>query len=53
KSSSGLIQTLLFTIFPAASYASISPILMLIFVIVCVLWIYAVRSIYHEYRKIA
>ncbi|MDX1924431.1 MAG: Npt1/Npt2 family nucleotide transporter, partial [Rickettsiaceae bacterium] len=53
KSSSGLVQSILFTLIPSASYSSISPILMVIFVFVCVLWIYAVHSIYHEYKKIA
>ncbi|MDX1916488.1 MAG: Npt1/Npt2 family nucleotide transporter, partial [Rickettsiaceae bacterium] len=53
KSSSGLVQALLFTLVPTASYASISPILMVIFIIVCILWIYAVRNLYHEYKKIA
>jgi AAA family ATP:ADP antiporter len=52
KSSSGLIQSVLFVLVPSATYSSISPFLMVIFVIVCVLWIYAVRKIYHEYRKL-
>jgi AAA family ATP:ADP antiporter len=52
KSSSGLVQSLLFMIFPAATYTSISPILMVIFMLVCVMWVYAVRKIYHEYTKI-
>ena len=53
KSSSGLIQSVLFTIIPSATYNTISPLLMVIFVVICVLWIYAVRQIYHEYQKIA
>lgn len=52
KSSSGLIQSVIFMMFPAATYTSISPILMVVFMIVCVMWIYAVRKIYHEYTKI-
>ncbi len=52
KSSSGLIQTFLFTIIPTASYSSIAPMLMIIFIFVCILWIYALRSVYHEYTKI-
>ncbi|RYE06533.1 MAG: NTP/NDP exchange transporter [Rickettsiaceae bacterium] len=52
KSSSGLLQSLIFTISPAATFTSISPILMVVFTIVCVLWIYAVRKIYFEYQKI-
>ncbi|KJV56017.1 ADP/ATP carrier family protein [Orientia chuto str. Dubai] len=52
KSSSGLIQSLLFTLFPAASYVSLSPALMLIFIVVCIIWIFSVKQIYSEYKKI-
>lgn len=52
KSTSGLVQSVIFTLFPTATYMSISPILMLIFILVCVIWIYAVRKIYHEYQKL-
>ena len=52
KSSSGLVQTVLFTMIPSATYTSISPILMVIFVFVCWIWIYAVHKVYHEYKKI-
>lgn len=52
KSSSGLIQSILFTIFPSATAVSIAPAMMLIFMIACLGWIWAVRIIYHEYKKI-
>lgn len=52
KSASGLIQSVIFTILPMATYGSIAPALMIIFIGVCVLWIYAVRKIYFEYQKI-
>lgn len=52
KSSSGLIQAIIFTIVPAATYTSISPILMVVFVIACIAWIYAVKEINEEYLKI-
>lgn len=52
KSSSGLLQSLIFTIIPTATFTDISPILMIIFTVVCLLWIYAVRKIYFEYQKI-
>jgi AAA family ATP:ADP antiporter len=52
KSSSGLIQSILFTIFPAATAISIAPAMMIIFIVACIAWILAVRTIYHEYRKI-
>ncbi len=52
KSASGLIQSIIFTILPMATYQSIAPALMIIFIGVCMLWIYAVRKIYFEYQKI-
>jgi AAA family ATP:ADP antiporter len=52
KSSSGLIQSIIFTIVPTATFSSIAPILMGIFTIVCLAWIYAVKKIYFEYKKI-
>ena len=52
KSSSGLVQSILFTLMPSATYSSISPILMVIFIVVCIFWIYAVDKIFHEYQKV-
>lgn len=53
KSASGLIQSITFTILPMATYSSISSSLMVIFILVCIFWIYAVRKIYFEYQTIA
>jgi AAA family ATP:ADP antiporter len=52
KSSSGLVQAILFTIFPFATYNSIAPFMAAIFIIVCIAWIYAVKKIFIEYQKI-
>jgi ATP:ADP antiporter, AAA family len=52
KSSSGLLQSIIFTIVPTATFTSISPLLMIIFTLVCMLWIYAVRKIYIQYQKL-
>lgn len=52
KSSSGLIQSIIFTIIPTATFNSISPFLMIIFTCICIIWVYAVRKIYFEYQKI-
>ena len=52
KSSSSLIQAVIFTIIPSATYTSIAPILMFVFVGVCMVWVYAVREINDEYLKI-
>jgi AAA family ATP:ADP antiporter len=52
KASSGLIQSVLFILVPTITYNSMSPFLMVIFVIICVLWIYSVKQIYNEYRKL-
>lgn len=53
KSSSGLIQSIIFTLIPTATFSSISPFLMVVFTIVCIVWIHSVRKIYFEYKKIA
>ncbi|MCZ6896216.1 MAG: GTP/GDP exchange transporter Tlc5, partial [Rickettsia endosymbiont of Ixodes ricinus] len=53
KSSSGLVQSIIFTLVPTATFTSISPILMVVFTFVCLAWIYTVRKIYFEYQKIA
>ncbi|MFP3012404.1 MAG: GTP/GDP exchange transporter Tlc5 [Rickettsia sp.] len=53
KSSSGLVQSIIFTLVPTATFTSIAPILMVVFTFVCLAWIYAVRKIYFEYQKIA
>jgi AAA family ATP:ADP antiporter len=52
KSASGIVQSITFTIFPMATYSSIAPILMLIFMVVGVFWIQAVSRIYQEYQKL-
>ncbi len=52
KSSSGLLQSMLFVLMPTATYTTISPLLMVVFAIVCITWIYAVRKIFHEYQKL-
>jgi AAA family ATP:ADP antiporter len=52
KSSSGLIQSMLFTILPNATAVSIAPFMMLIFIAACIIWIRAVKIIYFEYRKL-
>ena len=52
KSSGGLILAILFTIVPTATFISISPALMVIFIGVCCFWIYAVKMIYIECQKI-
>lgn len=52
KSFSGLVQSIIFTILPTATYTSISSVLMIVFVVICIVWIYAVRRIFLEYQKI-
>ena len=52
KSFSGMVQVVIFTIFPLATYNSISSLLLVIFILVCIMWIYAVRTVYFEYQKI-
>lgn len=51
KSSSALLQSMIFVIFPAATYASISVYLMCIFILVCIIWIWAVVELNKEYTQ--
>jgi ATP/ADP translocase len=50
KSSGAIVQFIIFTIFPSANYDDISIYLGIIFIVVCVLWIYAVKSLAREYN---
>jgi AAA family ATP:ADP antiporter len=50
KSSSALLQSMIFVILPAATYSSISPLLMCVFTVVCVVWIWAVVELNKEYK---
>ncbi len=52
KSTSALLQSLIFIILPSATYHSISIYLMLIFSIICLIWIWTVRELNKEYTKI-
>ena len=50
KSFSSLTQHIIFIIFPLATYSSISGILGVIFAIVCISWIYSLKTINQEYK---
>jgi AAA family ATP:ADP antiporter len=50
KSGSALLQSSLFIILPTATYSSISVFLMLIFFVVCIVWIWAVLELNKEYK---
>ena len=50
KSASAFIQQVIFILVPAATFETISPFLMIIFIIVCVIWLYAVRILGKEYE---
>ncbi|MBL3285163.1 NTP/NDP exchange transporter Tlc5 [Rickettsiales endosymbiont of Paramecium tredecaurelia] len=52
KSTSGLLQSIVFTVLPNATLDSISGFLLSIFLVVCITWISSVRQIYLEYQKI-
>ena len=51
KSGGAFIQSLIFIVFPAATYTSIAPFLMIIFTIVAVIWIMDVRVLNKEYLQ--
>ncbi|MBP9791994.1 MAG: NTP/NDP exchange transporter [Rickettsiales bacterium] len=51
KSGGAFIQSLLFMLFPAATYTTISPILMVILIIICIIWILDVNLLNKAYLK--
>jgi AAA family ATP:ADP antiporter len=51
KSISALVQMIIFTIFPAATYTSISVYLMILFSVICMVWLWAVNALSHEYKR--
>ena len=52
KSGGAFVQSLLFMLFPSATYSTIAPYLMIVFVIVVLVWIYGVKKLNtaYEYR---
>lgn len=52
KSASALLQSVIFMIIPTATYQSISSYLMLIFILICLVWIWGVRELAKEYNKL-
>ncbi|MBP7190388.1 MAG: NTP/NDP exchange transporter [Rickettsiaceae bacterium] len=50
KSASALLQSLIFVIFPSATYQSISIYLMGVFTFICIVWIWAVIELSKEYK---
>ncbi|MFK8040346.1 MAG: Npt1/Npt2 family nucleotide transporter [Rickettsiaceae bacterium] len=52
KSIGAIMQFGIFTIFPHTRYDDISSILMLLFILVCVIWIYNVASLSKSYKKV-
>jgi ATP:ADP antiporter, AAA family len=54
KSGGALIQSLLFIIFPSATYDSIAPYLMIVFILLIVVWFVDIKALYVAYtRKLA
>lgn len=52
KSVSGLVQVIIFTIFPSITYSSASPALMIIFIFVCGCWLYSIFKLSRSYDEL-
>lgn len=51
KSGAAFLQTIIFMLFPAATYSNIAPFLMILFTVVAIIWIINVRCLNKEYLK--
>jgi AAA family ATP:ADP antiporter len=51
KSSGAVLQSSLFFLFPSFAFDDIVPILMVVFVLICIVWLYAVKNLNIEYNK--
>lgn len=52
KSASAFMQSIIFILVPSATYSSISIFLMVIFAIICLVWIWGIIELGKEYRSI-
>ena len=52
KSGGAFIQSLIFMIFPTATFTSISPYLMVIFAVIVTIWLFDVSALNKAYKKL-
>ena len=52
KSSSAFLQSMIFSLFPTLTYASLSSALMIVFLLLSIVWIWCVRELGVEYNKL-
>lgn len=51
KSSGAIMQFLIFSIFPNAKYDNIVPFLMILFIIICIVWMYGIKNLNEAYME--
>jgi ATP:ADP antiporter, AAA family len=52
KSFGGLLQSTIFMIFPAVGFVEVAPYFMIVFLIICFIWLVDVKLLYNEYKKV-
>jgi AAA family ATP:ADP antiporter len=52
KSFGGLLQSTIFIIFPAVGFTEVAPYFMIVFIVICLIWLIDVKLLYNEYKKL-
>lgn len=52
KSAGAIVQFVIFSVFPSVKYGDVAVVLGAIFVLICIIWIYVVKSLSKEYNHL-
>jgi AAA family ATP:ADP antiporter len=52
KSCGALLQSTIFILFPAVGFTEVAPYFMIVFIVICLIWVVDVKLLYNEYKKL-